>query len=102
MICDMVDTVAPTRLTWHWYGHVELYLALNKTGVSLMDGERGDVLHVTSPQLITTAASIQRLPGSRGQETLVSTVFATERVAVCRGSHVPKRCLCVSYREMCL
>ncbi|SSY79773.1 Heparinase II/III-like protein [Alcaligenes faecalis subsp. faecalis] len=82
VICDVVDTVAPAQLTWHWHGHSELYWALNKTGVSLVDGEMGDVLHVTSPQLITTAASIQRLPGSRGQKTLVSSVFATERVAV--------------------
>lgn len=82
VICDVVDTVAPAQLTWHWHGHSELYWALNQTGVSLVDGEMGDVLHVTSPQLITTAASIQRLPGSRGQKTLVSSVFAMERVAV--------------------
>ena len=82
VICDVVDTVAPAQLAWHWHGHSELYWALNKTGVSLVDGEMGDVLHVTSPQFITTVASIQRLPGSRGQKTLVSSVFATERVAV--------------------
>ncbi|MEZ7811170.1 heparinase II/III domain-containing protein [Alcaligenes phenolicus] len=82
VICDVIDTVLPAQVTWHWHGHSELYWALNKTGVSLVDGEMGDVLHVTSPQLITTAASIQRLPGSRGQKTLVSSVFVMERVAV--------------------
>ncbi|QXR35672.1 heparinase II/III-family protein [Alcaligenes aquatilis] len=82
VICDVIDTVAPALVAWHWHGHADLYWALNKTGVSLVDSDMGDVLHIMSPQLRTTATSIQRLPGSRGQKTLVSSVFATERVAV--------------------
>lgn len=82
VICDVIDTVMPAQVTWHWHGHADLYWALNNTGVSLVDSDMGDVLHVMSPQIITTAASVQRLPGSRGQKTLISSVFASERVAV--------------------
>lgn len=82
VICDVIDTVMPAQVTWHWHGHADLYWALNKTGVSLVDSDMGDVLHFMSPQMITTVGSVQRLPGSRGQKTLVSSVFATERVAV--------------------
>lgn len=81
-ICDVIEVDLSAQITWHWHGHPELYWALNKTGVSLVDNDTGDVLHIMSPQVATTAASIQRLPGSRGQRTLVSSMFATGKVAV--------------------
>lgn len=82
VVCDVVDIDAPAQITWNWHGHPELYWALNKTGVSLVDNDMGDVLHIMSPQIATTATSIQRLPGSRGQKTLVSSVFTAGKVAV--------------------
>lgn len=82
VVCDVIDTDTSGQITWNWHGHPELYWAWNKTGVSLVDNDMGDVLHIMSPQIATTATSIQRLPGSRGQETLVSSVFTTGKVAV--------------------
>ncbi|RSE64903.1 hypothetical protein EGT81_01120 [Alcaligenes faecalis] len=82
VVCDAIDTDAPAHVAWNWHGHSELYWALNSKGVSLVDHDMGDVLHIMSPQIVVTAASIQRLPGSRGQKTCLSSVFVTEPVAV--------------------
>lgn len=82
VVCDLIDMQAPAQVAWHWHGHPDLYWAPHKTGVTLVDNDMCDVLHIVSPQIATTSTSIQRLPGSRGQKTLVSCAFVAEPVLV--------------------
>nr|WP_321302960.1 heparinase II/III family protein [Alcaligenes faecalis] len=83
VVCDFVEAEAPCRLAWHWHGHPSLYWGLQQNRASLVsETEPERLLHIFSPQIVLGPGHLHRLPGSRGQQTLKTSVFAPETTAV--------------------
>lgn len=72
VVCDEVQLAQPQSLTWHWHGHPDLYWCMQEGGAVMVSKDDPDRhLHVFSPQFVLTPAHLHRLPGSRGQQTLI-------------------------------
>lgn len=83
VVCDFVQSDAPSRLGWYWHGHPSLFWGMSSGGMSLQSEESpSDQLHVMSPQIELGLRDLHRLPGSRGQQTVCRSVLAPENVAV--------------------
>lgn len=83
VVCDFVQSDAPLRLGWYWHGHPSLFWGMSPGGMSLQSEESpSDQLHVMSPQMALGLRDLQRLPGSRGQQTVCPSVLAPENIAV--------------------
>lgn len=79
VVCDHIEADKLAQLQYHWHGHSDLAWWVQQ-GTALLHAEDAPQtqLWLFSPQLQVQEADIDRLPGSRGQLTLVVDVPATE------------------------
>jgi len=72
VVADQVQAEKPPQATYHWHAHpAAAWWVQNDWALVSLEGAR---LWLGSPQARVSAADLQRLPGSRGQVTLVSTL----------------------------
>ncbi len=72
VVCDQIAAESLQNLTYHWHGHPEAAW-WSDDGWMLMHLPDAD-LWFTSPQVKLSDQNIERLPGSRGQLTLVASL----------------------------
>ena len=82
VVRDEIVATASTSITYHWHGHPSLYWCLQDGAATMVSEDDPDrCLQIYSPQIVLHPADLQRLPGSRGQQTLSVTIFSTvERI----------------------
>lgn len=83
VVCDLLDMQFGDSLSYSWHGHPDLFWCM-EDGMAVLASEQ-DVdcpLHIFSPQVSLCAADLHRLPGSRGQQSLVLTLFPPQIAAV--------------------
>jgi hypothetical protein len=74
VVADRIETPTAPRATYHWHGHPDgAWWFDSKWAMIALDGTQ---LWFTCSQADLSGAALQRLPGSRGQLSLVSTLDA--------------------------
>ncbi|CAK0750165.1 Heparinase II/III family protein [Gammaproteobacteria bacterium] len=79
VVGDQIQTKSLVPITYYWHGHpgAAWWVEANWAGITLDDVQLGMI----SPQVPVSLANLQKLPGSRGQTTLVANFDGTAPVA---------------------
>ena len=73
VVADQIEAETPPQVTYHWHGNAACAWWLETDWAMVVLNKVQ--LWFTSPQVPISAATLQRLPGSRGQLTLVSSLM---------------------------
>jgi hypothetical protein len=101
VVADHVEAQRPMRLTYHWHGHPAAAWRLEDGWAMLL--VEGVPLWFCSPQVRLSGVNVHRLPGSRGQLTLISAVQPAPSVvwwAFAVGQQRPVMSLSANGREL--
>lgn len=72
VVADQIEAAPPAQLTYHWHAHPACAWWIDANGAMItLDGVQ---LWLTCPQAKISGANLQRLPGSRGQLSLICTL----------------------------
>ncbi len=101
VVADQVEARRPPQLKYHWHGDREAAWWFEESWATLL--VEGVPLWFTSPNLRLSGANLHRLPGSRGQLTLVSAIQSAPSVvwwAFAVGPERPAMSLSADGREL--
>ncbi|MFW6060094.1 MAG: heparinase II/III domain-containing protein, partial [Phycisphaeraceae bacterium] len=72
VLADEITCEADTPLAWHWHAHPDLAWWVEPRRVLLYHDHDARHLWLSAPQLQLDESMVHRLPGSRGQLTLIA------------------------------
>jgi hypothetical protein len=78
VVADQIQTRSPARVTYHWHGHRDCAWWVD-AGLALLTLGRTQ-LWLACTHTPLTGANLERLPGSRGQLSLIATLAAAPPV----------------------